>query len=87
MIKVNDAYGLNITHPDLYVYDKKSLRESAELSRFKELKLIKKYLKDGYEIQFSPNPKTNWIRINNTTFNGYTRKMVDNILKEVQNDL
>jgi hypothetical protein len=77
---------LNIVHQDTIqtkAPHEKNLRAAA---RERELNLIKKWYSKGYPITFSKTD--NWIRIHNTTFNGYTRKMIEDFLNmDDQDDL
>lgn len=52
--------------------------------REKEIKTIKSLLKKGFEPVFYS--KNNWFELNGIAFNGYTRKDVKQLRKEVKRD-
>lgn len=74
-----------MTQDTLYNEKNSSFKVTSQKIRQYEIRQIKKFIKEGYEIIYAKT--NNWIRINNITFNGYTRKIVDRIIEELNNDL
>ena len=75
----------NVMTQDTIINDKTNSHRITFISaRQKEKQMIKKLIKQGYEITYSKT--NNWIRIGGTTYNGFTRETIEALIEEINNE-